>query len=440
METIISYLIAFLLGEENQALVPQVSYGPSETARVVIQPSAFFDDGVYLTEKSLPALPLAELDGVPVLFGTPKVWEEQGQLHIGADLIASTYFLITRYEECVRRDVRDQHGRFLGRESLAYRAGFLSRPIVEEYGKLLRKYLRQAGLDVKEPESGFSHVYLTHDVDEIWTWDNYYRALRTTVKRILKNQPEKLRPLLACYDYMKYDPVYTFPWLIQQDDTVKEVYGKDRCTPLYFFMGCIDRRYTDRGYLSDRERTQRLISDLQKADCVIGCHTSYAASLDLSQVKPEVTRIAELAGNPITRERHHYLASREPEDFNALIQAGITDDFTMGYADTAGFRLGTCRPVRWIDPIKRELTALTLHPMTVMECTLDNENYMGIADEETAFSIVKGLLQQIYTYNGEVVLLWHSPSVYPKPNSYQRSLYVKTLQFLRELKRESIAE
>ena len=33
-----------------------------------------------------------------------------------------------------------------------------------------------------------------------------------------------------------------------------------------------------------------------------------------------------------------------------MIRAGITDDFTMGYADIAGFRLGTCRSVRWINP------------------------------------------------------------------------------------------
>ena len=433
MYEFITYLLRFLLGEDNEHFLSSISYGPSETARVVIQPSNFFDDGVYLTEKSLPALPLAELDDVPVLFGTPKVWEEHGQLHIGADLVASTYFLVTRYEECVRREVRDQHGRFPGKESLGHRAGFLHRPIVEEYGKLLRKYLRQTGLDVKEPETGFSHVYLTHDVDEIWTWDNPYRALRSTVKRILTNQPEKWRPLLSIMNYRKYDPAYTFPWLVEQDDGVRNVCGASRCTPLYFLMGCVDQQYTDKGYLSNRKRTQDLISDLQRANCVIGYHTSYAASLDLSQVVPEVARIAELAGHPITQERHHFLASREPEDFRVLIQAGITDDFTMGYADVAGFRLGTCRPVHWIDPIKRELTKLMLHPMTIMEGTLDHPDYMGIAKEEEAFEIVSSLLKQIHAYGGEAILLWHSPSVYPRADSYQRALYERTLKYLRTL-------
>ncbi len=42
--------------------------------------------------------------------------------------------------------------------------------------------------------------------------------------------------------------------------------------------------------------------------------------------------------------------------------AGITDDYTMGYADQVGFRLGTARPVRCIYPATRHLSRrLTLH-------------------------------------------------------------------------------
>ena len=432
MNAIIRYLVLTLLGEDNDSNVSRVSYGPCKDANVIIQPSGFFDDGVYLTEKSLPTLPLAELEGVPVLFGDTKVWEENGQIHIGADLIASAYFLLTRYEECIRRDVRDQHGRFIGKESLPYRAGFLHRPIVEEYGKLLRKYLRQTGVDVKEPVPGFHHIYLTHDVDKIWTWDNLYRALLSMAKRILKNLPEKLQPLLSYMNYKKHDPLYTFPWLVEQDDLVRQVYGEDLCTPVYFFMGCIVKQHTDRGYLANRNRSENLISYLQAANCTIGYHTSYSASLDLSLVQSEVCRIAELAKHPITQERHHYLASRDPEDFRSLIDAGITDDFTMGYADVVGFRLGTCRPVRWIDPIKKEITPLVLHPLTVMECTLDDPAYMRM-DEDAAFSFICSLLERIYNHGGETVLLWHNDSVHPSSKSYQKSLYSRTLTYLRSL-------
>ncbi len=432
MQELLRYLITFLLGEGNESLVPLVSYGDDGSALLVIEPSDFFSKDVYLTEKSLPVPPLPELEGVPVLFGTPTVREEGGRLFLGADLIASAFFLLSRYEECVRRDIRDQHGRFPGRESLPYRAGFLCRPVVDEYGVLLRRLLRRAGLDVKEPEHGFSHIYLTHDVDHIWTWNNYYRALRSTTRRILANQTNKLRPLLSVRNYQKYDPVYTFPWLMEQDSALRAVYGSGRCTPLYFFKGCTKRQGNDAGYIFNRKRTQDLIDLLKSCGCEMGYHVSYAASLNQSLVSSELTLIRECSGRPVCWSRNHCLASREPEDFYTLIDNGITDDFTMGYADEAGFRLGTCRPVRWLDPVKRTVTPLTMHHLTVMECTLDAPDYMDIRNEDAAFAVVKNLLQTIYAHGGEAVLLWHNTSVAEHSGTYQRSLYQRTLELLRQ--------
>lgn len=431
IQNVTEYLTRFLLGQGNEHLASRVAYGPDPEAAVVITPSGFFQEGRYLTEESLPALPLAELEGVPVLFGEPKVWEENGQVRMGADLIASAFFLVTRYEECVRRAVRDGHGRFPGKEALPYRAGFLNRPVVEEYGRLLRKALRQAGVAAQEPEKGFGHIWLTHDVDQIWTWDNYYRAARSTVKNLLTGKKDPFLPLRAVRDYEKYDPVYTFPELVAWDGAARQRFGPDRCTPVYFFMGCKEKKNTDTGYAANRERTRKLMEYLQKEQAVIGYHLGYTASMEPDRVEPEVEYIQAMAGHPIRLQRNHYLASREPEDFHVLLRAGIREDFTMGYADVAGFRLGTCRPIHWIDPVALEVTDLLLHPMTVMECTLDGPRYMGIQEEERAFQVVKDLVEKIREQGGEAVLLWHSPSVYPTDGSYQRSLYRRVLDLLQ---------
>lgn len=430
MQELLQYLASFLLGEGNEALASLVSYGDDGSAPLVVEPSGFFSEGVYLTEKSLPSPPLPELEGVPFLFGTPTVREEDGRVFLGADLIASAFFLLTRYEECVRRDVRDPHGRFPGRESLPYRAGFLRRAVVEEYGALLRRLLRRAGKDAPEPSPGFRHVWLTHDVDQIWTWDNYYRAARTTVKQVLTGKPEKFRPFKSVWNYRKYDPAYTFPELMEWDESVRAALGADRCTQVYFLMGCVKRTDYDIGYLTNPSRAADLVRGLKENRCEIGCHVSYAASLDKTLVRPETERIKALTGLPPSLTRNHFLASREPEDFYSLLDAGLTDDFTMGYADEAGFRLGTCRPARWMDPVKRELTDLVLHPMTVMECTLNTKQYMDIRDEKEAFAVVQGLLKEIYTHRGEAVLLWHNPSVDPHNGTYHRSLYRRTLAYI----------
>jgi hypothetical protein len=133
--------------------------------------------------------------------------------------------------------------------------------------------------------------------------------------------------------------------------------------------------------------------------------------------------------------RHHFLAQREPEHTTALAEAGITDDFSMGYADVAGFRLGTCRPVRWFDPVAMRLTHLTLHPMTVMECTLDRPEYMNL-NYEQARSTCFSLLYQVAKHHGEAVLLWHNTQLAEssaKAGSYQRQLYLDVLKHLSEV-------
>ena len=108
---------------------------------IVIIPSGFFKMDVYGTEESMPTLPLKTWRGIPLLFGEPREeWSADGsQLIIHADLLASTYFLISRYEEMYRRSERDSYGRFPGKSSLPYRAGFLHRPIIDEYGEALRR-------------------------------------------------------------------------------------------------------------------------------------------------------------------------------------------------------------------------------------------------------------------------------------------------------------
>lgn len=428
----IKYIIEYLLGEENKDKADNVCYGKrcDNQCLVWVKQTGFFDEGIFMTPKSMPLIPLKTINNIPILFGESLITKENGQIIIHADLIASTFFLISRYEECVRRDVRDEHGRFIGKESLPYKAGFLNRPIVEEYGALLRQCLRDAGLDAKEPQPGFSHIYLTHDVDQIWTWDNYYRALRTVIRRCLKNEEDKLLPVKSVYNYKKYDPVYTFPELLKWDGELKKKYA-EKCQDIYFMMGCEKKTTHDAGYFSNKKRTKDLTDYLIDSGAEIGIHTSYTAASNMDLFKSEVKNIEDLGAEKITKVRNHYLASKEPEDFRYYIDAGMTDDFTMCYADVAGFRLGTCRPVRWIDPIKLELTSLMMHPMTVMECTLDGKNYMNITDEEEAFLTVRSLLSQIKKYNGEVVLLWHSPSVYDNKGSYQRSLYLRVLEQLK---------
>ena len=78
----------------------------------------------------------------------------------------------------------------------------------------------------------------------------------------------------------------------------------------------------------------------------------------------------------------------------------------MGYADVVGFRLGTCRPVKFINPNTRLLTELILHPLVLRDLTLSDQRYMALEQDE-AERIAHDLIRTTARYNGELTP-WHS--------------------------------
>jgi hypothetical protein len=109
-----------------------------------------------------------------------------------------------------------------------------------------------------------------------------------------------------------------------------------------------------------------------------------------------------------------------------LIKAGLTDDYTMGYADVAGFRLGTSRAVRFIHPATKRLTPLTLHPLIIMDASLMEKKYMDLTYEE-AVEYCNSLINNIKKVNGELTLLWHNTSFYRMDNLQLHGLYIHIL-------------
>ena len=422
MDKIISYIIRFLIGGSRPgAICAQVGYTAdvSKFGRysVVIIPSTFFQNDVYGTDASIPELPLKEIEGTPLLFGTPDMEWVNGTLIIHADIIASTYFLISRYEEIRRRNVRDVYGRFPGKESLPYRAGFIHRPVVDEYGKLLRKWLNEAGAQLSEPEQKIKKTWLTHDVDAPFFCRSLRGVLRETFKK--KNIKEALRIYKG---KVEDDPYYTFPWLIEQNNILKKRLGKSHCESIFFVKGGGKSKQDKPAYNLYLPDMQTLLSLFNQKQAIIGLHSSFDAGKKPALISSELETLEKASKKNIQYNRHHYLASREPEDMDWLERAGITDDFTMGYADVSGFRLGTCRPVQWINPVTKRLSPLRLHPLTIMDCSLSEKKYMGL-NYEQAQEYSLQLIKQVTQMNGELVLLWHNTTVQDSTKCYHRTLY-----------------
>ena len=425
-ERTISYIIRFLIGVKvPEEVYDSVGYTSDKNQythfSVIISPSLFFHEKIYGTPSNLPILPLKQIEGVPLLYGKPdSVWLGQ-TLVIYADIIASAFFMLSRYEELVRPSVRDAHGRFPGKESIAYRNGFISRPIVDEYGILLRRWLREAGMDVPEPPHVIKRIYLTHDLDMPF----FCQSIRNVIREAFLGVG-LVKALRIMTGDSKSDPFYTFPWLDKQAKSLQLIVGSNRCKSILFVRAGGKTHHDKPHYKLQSEAIQQLLRDCISNGTLIGLHSSYEAGKKPDLISDELNILEQAIIKPVKSNRHHYLSSREPKDMDALEKAGITDDFTMGYADVSGFRLGTSRAVRRIDPISGSYSGLTLHPLTIMDCSLADKKYMNMSFEEAQTYCLE-LIQRVKESHGELVLLWHNNMVTDSPE------LTRTVPWLRKL-------
>ena len=414
-------------------IVAQIGYTCNEDDfhkyKLVIIPSGFFDDYIYGTENSLPLLPLKIWEESPILFGNPETKKIGDTTILYADLVASTYFLVSRYEEMIRKDVRDEHKRFPGKESIPYRAGFIDRPLIEEYGSHLRSVFREMGFEIPETEKKIKKIYLTHDLDQI----AHFRNIRSVIGgliRGLKRPKEGNKALKSFFGGLRFDPWYTFPFLYNLDNELLKFMGSNRCESILFVRAGVVRRKEDKPFSNlIHPDYQHLIKYTKRKGLKFGLHTSYAAGINPDLVIDEKKRLEHFAKTTTTYNRNHYLNTREPFDMIALINAGITDDFTLGYADMSGFRLGTCRPVKWINLLTKEVTSLTLHSLAIMDVSLSDKRYMFM-NAHDAYQYCEQLINCVESYNGELVLLWHNTSVEKTTQSYHRKLYKDIINYL----------
>jgi len=436
VEEIIKYIIKFLVGDHvPEDIAELIGYTSKEEDyaqyKLVIKPSEFFEDRIYGTLDSLPKLPLKLWEETPILFGEPTEEMVEDTLVLHADIVAGTYFLISRYEETVRRDVRDAHRRFPGKESLPYRAGFIDRPIIEEWGAMLRRKLREMGVEANDPPCKINKVYLTHDVDQLAHYRNI-RGMMGGILRGIRRPKEAKQAIKSYFGGLIFDPWYTFPYLFKLDTELHKKMGKEDCEMITFIRSHNSKRKEDKPIVNlAHPDYKQLIRYIKRKKIAIGLHTSYEAGCNPTLIAEEKKRLEKFTRLKINYSRSHFLNNREPEDFEYHISSGITDDFSMGYADIAGFRLGTCRKVRWINPVEKKLTNLRLHHLTIMDVTLSEKKYMFMNAHE-AFQYCKRLINTVRNAHGEISFLWHNNSVEKNVNSYHRTLYKDVLKYLQK--------
>jgi hypothetical protein len=163
----------------------------------------------------------------------------------------------------------------------------------------------------------------------------------------------------------------------------------------------------------------------------IGIHGSYTSFGDAQRLSSEVhafRQVVERMGGPLKRVigRQHYLRFVAPETWRAQEEAGIDVDSTLAFADSTAFRAGFANSYNPFDFERRVRFKVRETPLTVMETTLLEKEYMSL-NHRAALAEIDRIADLVCRVCGEFILLWHNSSLLYND---QRACYVNVLEAL----------
>ena len=368
---------------------PAINYSKKNLDnRMVIRPKELlFEKGISKHE-----IFVTQWDNVKIFFQTDD------HSSIPFDIFAASFYLVSRYEEHLPFS-SDEHGRFEAKQSLAYSGSFLQEPIVDQWAYILSDVIREHFPDFQHTKRSFRYIP-TIDIDNAYAFlfKGISRTLGATLRSIFNlNVEDNIRRYQTLAG--KKDPYDTY-------DIFFDTHQKYNLKPIWFFLVGNSGKFDDNVSI-DKSAYQNLIKNIAERS-EIGIHPSYKAFRDYNLLKWEIDELKDIINKDVVRSRQHYLRIHFSETYKNLIDAGIQEDYTMGYSTDIGFRAGTCTPFHYYDLNNEEETTLTVYPFQLMDITLNQHKKYNVT---AAISVIEDLIEKIKNVNGTFITIWHNEAL-----------------------------
>jgi hypothetical protein len=379
-----------------QSDLPKINYSYTPLAEreiYIIPQGLLFEEGINNIQS--PVLPLNSPSGDAYTAYCPPIEKNDTRITLSEDILATSFFLLSRYEEYLPFSA-DAHGRFTAKESMAKKQGFLYRPLINEWALELGNLIESLFENVTYQRPVFRQI-ATYDIDQAFKYKN--KGFLRNVGGFLTNSTTKMERSAVLLG-QKTDPFDTFKQL--------DIWHKGKEKDTFFFVLLGDRGEFDKNIHFQNADFQEIINKLNKK-YLVGIHPSYRTNdvANSDQLVKEKNRLEKITEKPVTHSRQHFLKLRFPETYHKLLEAGMTDDYSMGYADDIGFRASIASPFYWYDLSNETTTNLLIHPFQVMDVTL--KEYLHLTPEQ-ALELSLKIKNAIQNVGGEFVTLWHNSS------------------------------
>ena len=318
------------------------------------------------------------------------------------DPFASIFYMLSRYEEYLPHH-RDEHGRFLVTESIAYQEGFLQTAVVDRWALMVKEVVLQRYPDTAFGTRNYAFVQ-TVDIDAAYCY-LHKGVFRTTLgilrDGIRRHDPEEVKRRIKVLRKQETDPFDTFDYILEQSQQLA------RHSKLLFFALMGDYGIYDKPasfHNNDFRQLLQHLGDYAK----VGVHGSYYSSEEPERLEREIERLSDILHRTIVRNRYHFLRFSLPAGYRNLVRNGIAHDYSMGYAELPGFRCGTCSIVPFFDLNSNQECDLRLHPFMAMDTTF--QKYMGLTPDQ-AIEQYHALIDEVRTLGGTFSCIFHNQNL-----------------------------
>lgn len=321
------------------------------------------------------------------------------------DIFSASFYLLSRYEEYLPHK-KDSYGRFSHEESLPFKEEFLHQPLVNLWQQKFFQSLKEKFKPFTAPLNKFSYLP-TYDIDIAYTYQGKSLARRLISK--LKGETNHINGK---------DAFDVYDWLNQ-------LHQQHGLAPIYFFLVAKRRSRYDKNLSPKSKALQQLIRRLA-SKYEVALHPSWQSYFDEAEILNELNVLQRIATKRIHSTRQHYIQFTLPHTYRKLIEAGLSDEYSMGYGSINGFRASYCSSFFWYDLMKEEQTSLLLHPFCYMEANSYFEQKLTAEEAAAELQQYHDVVKQV---NGTLITIFHNHFVTEQENwKPWRKMYEDFLQ------------
>lgn len=345
-----------------------------------------------------------------------KEWEEtvgffavSAQSALPFDIFSSSFFLLSRYEEYLPQ-VKDELGRFMASESLAYRFDFLHQPVVDIWAFKFKERLLEAFPDLIFSERKTSiHPIIEASQPFTYKQQGLLRSVVGIANDLFRGRLKKIRERILVLLKFLRDPGDTHKWIINTalHSSFKIIF--------FFLLGNGPSFSETRN--SHRERFRLLlkyVADYKE----VGLIFSFESLSNYEMLKKEKRRIENITNRSLESSMNAEMLVKLPEIYRLLLELEVSNDYTMGYPNYTGFRAGTCTPFLFYDLDFEIKTPLLIHPLSGSAKALRNKS---LEEQEI---LAESMLLEVEKVKGNFIWLFSNLDFSSTPkNQFWRKFF-----------------